>query len=66
MPINTDIYITVRAYNRLGMWSEATSNGFRVDSSPPDIIDVPTVDKTVGMAVKNTQVKLTQIRAIKW
>ena len=57
LPIGTDIYITVRAYNRLGMWSEATSNGFRVDSSPPDVLDAPAVDETKGMAVRNTQVK---------
>ncbi|XP_038057739.1 uncharacterized protein LOC119729229 [Patiria miniata] len=56
MPVGTDIYITVRAYNRLGMWSQATSNGFRVDSSPPDVVDAPAVDETQGMAVTNTQV----------
>ena len=57
LPTSTDIYITVRAYNPLGMWSEATSNGFRVDFSPPDAVEGPTVDETVGVAVKNTQVK---------
>ncbi|XP_022103295.1 uncharacterized protein LOC110986023 [Acanthaster planci] len=56
LPVGADIYITVRAYNRLGMWSEATSNGFRVDSSPPDVVDTPAVDETQGMAVQNTQV----------
>ena len=38
------------------MWSEATSNGFRVDFSPPDAVEGPTVDETLGIAVKNTQV----------
>ncbi|XP_022107048.1 uncharacterized protein LOC110988105 [Acanthaster planci] len=56
LPTCADIYITVRAYNRLGMWSEATSNGFRLDSSPPDVVDAPAVDKSQGMVVQNTQV----------
>ncbi|XP_038050780.1 uncharacterized protein LOC119723938 isoform X2 [Patiria miniata] len=56
MPVGTDIYVTVRAYNRLGMWSQATSNGFRVDSSPPDVVVAPAIDQTLGMAVTNTQV----------
>ena len=53
---NTDIYITVRAYNGLGRWSESTSNGFRVDSSRPQVIQEPTIDGTVGVVVRNTQV----------
>ncbi len=55
---NTDIYITVRAYNRVGLWSEASSNGFRVDRSPPRVKHPPVVDKKVGVIVKNTQVKV--------
>ena len=55
---NTDIYIIVRAYNGLGRWSESTSNGFRVDSSPPRVIQEPTIDGTVGVVITNTQVKL--------
>ncbi|XP_033637440.1 uncharacterized protein LOC117298344 isoform X1 [Asterias rubens] len=61
---NTDIYITVRAYNGLGMWSEATSNGFRVDSSPPRVIQEPTIDGTFGVAVTNTQVLCDVIRFV--
>ncbi|XP_071798435.1 uncharacterized protein [Asterias amurensis] len=59
---NTDIYITVRAYNGLGRWSESTSNGFRVDSSRPQVIQEPTIDGTVGIAVRNTQVFCDVIR----
>ncbi|XP_071784665.1 uncharacterized protein [Asterias amurensis] len=61
---NTDIYITVRAYNGLGMWSESTSNGFRVDSSPPEVIQEPTIDGTVGVVVRNTQVLCDVIRFV--
>ncbi|XP_038050879.1 uncharacterized protein LOC119724031 [Patiria miniata] len=56
LPIGADIYITVRAYNRLGLWSQATSNGFRVDSSPPDVVDTPAVGEMQEMDVKNTQI----------
>ncbi|XP_038071216.1 uncharacterized protein LOC119740085 [Patiria miniata] len=65
MPIGTDIYVTVRAYNRLGSWSQATSSGFRVDSSPPDVVNAPAVDETFGTAVQNTQVLCDLIR-ISW
>ncbi|XP_038050540.1 uncharacterized protein LOC119723761 [Patiria miniata] len=56
LPISTDIYITVRAYNQLGLWSQATSNGFRVDSTPPDAVHAPAVSETQEMAFKNTQI----------
>ncbi|XP_022103276.1 uncharacterized protein LOC110986013 isoform X2 [Acanthaster planci] len=65
LPIGTDIYITVRAYNRLGMWSEAISNGFRVDSSRPDVVNTPAVDETRGVAVRNTQL-LHDVIHISW
>ncbi|XP_022105050.1 uncharacterized protein LOC110986986 isoform X2 [Acanthaster planci] len=65
LPLGTDIYITVRTYNRLGMWSEATSNGFRVDSSPPDVLKAPAFDETQGMAVQGTQI-LRDVIHISW
>ncbi|XP_022100380.1 uncharacterized protein LOC110984469 isoform X2 [Acanthaster planci] len=64
LPVDTDIYITVRAYNRVSAWSEATSNGFRVDSSPPDVVDPPAA-KSKGVAVQNTQV-LRDVIHISW
>ncbi|XP_022088109.1 uncharacterized protein LOC110977889 isoform X2 [Acanthaster planci] len=65
LPVGNDIYITVRAYNRVGLQSEATSNGFRVDPSPPDVVNIPAVDKTVGVAVQNTQV-LRDVVRLSW
>ncbi|KAK3101903.1 hypothetical protein FSP39_007221, partial [Pinctada imbricata] len=41
IPTGTRIYITVRAYNRAGQWSEASSDGFIVDTSAPEITNGP-------------------------
>ena len=57
MPENVLIYITIRAYNRAGLWTEASSNGFKVDSSPPVVVTIPANDKSFGEFVPNTQVR---------
>ena len=56
IPEGAPVYITVRAYNQLGMWTEATSNGFQVDSSPPVVVKATVVDKMLGSVNLNTQV----------
>ncbi|WAR05117.1 hypothetical protein MAR_020486 [Mya arenaria] len=37
LPVGRPIYCTVRAYNKAGFYSEISSNGFVVDTSPPAI-----------------------------
>ena len=58
LPIETTIYITVRAYNRVGLWSERSSDGFKIDDSAPEIVKSPIIDPTKGVIVNGTQVNL--------
>ncbi|KAL3873929.1 hypothetical protein ACJMK2_037006, partial [Sinanodonta woodiana] len=37
LPVGMKIYITIRAYNKAGLYIESTSNGFIVDISAPNI-----------------------------
>ncbi|CAG2242538.1 unnamed protein product [Mytilus edulis] len=54
IPTKTRIYITVRAYNKAGLYSEATSNGFIVDDTPPVFIRKPTLYNEVGSIIENS------------
>ena len=58
VPIATTIYITVRVYNRAGLWSDCTSNGFQIDETPPIAKNEPTMDTSRGVIVKGTQVQM--------
>ncbi|XP_063399976.1 uncharacterized protein LOC134684607 [Mytilus trossulus] len=48
LPVEKTIYITVRVYNRAGLWSEASSNGFKVDDTVP-VITGPTFPQNFGL-----------------
>ncbi|XP_078597675.1 uncharacterized protein LOC144873854 [Branchiostoma floridae x Branchiostoma japonicum] len=65
LPVNTDIYITVRAYNRVGMSVETTSNGFRVDTSAPTVTTAVHFDHTHGSLVSGTQTWRSAVK-IRW
>ena len=62
MPIATTIYITVRAYNRAGLWSDCTSDGFQIDNTPPIVKIQPTMDTSRGVIITGTQVKIRQLK----
>ncbi|XP_076086914.1 uncharacterized protein LOC143057491 [Mytilus galloprovincialis] len=54
IPTNIRIYITVRAYNKAGLNSEATSNGFLVDDSPPFFSRKPELFQQLGSRRENS------------
>ena len=56
LPTRTTIYITVRAYNRVGLWSERSSNGFQIDESVPEVVQEPVMDATMGVIRNGSQV----------
>ena len=56
LPLDSPVFITVMASNPLGLRSRATSRAFRVDTSPPLLVQAPTVDATRGRAVNGSQV----------
>ena len=43
LPVNTDMFVTVKAINHLGLSISATSSPFRVDDSPPVVKQPPTI-----------------------
>ena len=55
LPSNVTIVITVRAYNRAGLWIEVSSDGFQVDDTKPIIVRNVTRDCAFGKG--NTQVR---------
>ncbi len=54
--LGVTIYVTVRAYNRVGLWQERSSNGFQIDITPPDVIQAPKMDTTKGTINEGSQV----------
>ena len=56
LPLDSPVFITVVASNPLGLRSRATSRAFRVDTSPPLLVQAPTVDATRGRVVNGSQV----------
>ncbi|VDH98686.1 Hypothetical predicted protein, partial [Mytilus galloprovincialis] len=51
---NTRIYVTVRAYNKAGLYSESTSNGFLIDDSPPIFNGKPELFQQLGSRRQNS------------
>ncbi|XP_060577218.1 uncharacterized protein LOC132734491 [Ruditapes philippinarum] len=61
LPKGVRIYCTVRAYNRAGMYVEATSNGFIVDDSPP-VFTTNLTMSPIGTIKTGTSVSRTTLR----
>ncbi|XP_062576068.1 uncharacterized protein LOC134237945 [Saccostrea cucullata] len=64
IPLSKRIYVTVRAYNKAGLFVDGISNGFLVDETPPVISNGPKL--TNGSAlVENTQIYRSLVK-IEW
>ncbi|XP_070573771.1 uncharacterized protein [Ptychodera flava] len=57
LQIATPIYVTVRAFNKAGLFTEQSSNGIIVDDTPPTLIKKPRCDNTMGSIFNGTQVQ---------
>ncbi|XP_077866322.1 uncharacterized protein LOC144354078 [Saccoglossus kowalevskii] len=64
LPKSTRIFTTVRAYNKEGLFTEKTSNGFIVDDTPPEIREEPTIDCQFGSIKPGTQVWSSTLRVV--
>ncbi|XP_078321865.1 uncharacterized protein LOC111103999 isoform X3 [Crassostrea virginica] len=64
LPKSERIYVTVRAYNKAGLFVDVTSNGFLVDPTAPDIKKGPTFSRDFGL-VENTQFYRSSIK-VEW
>ncbi|XP_077995632.1 uncharacterized protein LOC144449084 [Glandiceps talaboti] len=65
LPVNTPLYVTVRAYNRAGIYTASSSNGIIVDQSPPAIANGIQFVEGVGSITRNTQVWRSVLR-VQW
>ncbi|XP_072034094.1 uncharacterized protein [Amphiura filiformis] len=65
LPIGVTMYVTIRVYNRVGLWRERSSNGFQIDSTPPEMLQPPAMDSTKGTINEGSQV-MRSIIAFSW
>ncbi|XP_078585869.1 uncharacterized protein LOC144867679 [Branchiostoma floridae x Branchiostoma japonicum] len=63
LSLGIPLFVTVRAYNKAGLWAERSSNGFIVDNSPPSVVTDPKIDSTAGSVITGTQVWRGTLRA---
>ncbi|KAK6173123.1 hypothetical protein SNE40_016641 [Patella caerulea] len=64
LPVNTAIYITVRCYNKAGLYSEATSNGFMIDTTLP-VVTKKVVLSSYSSILSSTVISKSSIE-IEW
>ncbi|XP_071082513.1 uncharacterized protein [Haliotis cracherodii] len=62
LPVGQTLYTTVRAYNKAGLYSEITSNGFLVDITPPEVVVTPGILDGYGSIVAGTSISRTTLR----
>ncbi|XP_078621331.1 uncharacterized protein LOC144887808 [Branchiostoma floridae x Branchiostoma japonicum] len=65
MPADTKIYVTVKAYNKAGLWAEKSSDGFAIDVTPPTVTSQTSIDLSWGSLKADTQVVRTLLR-VSW
>ncbi|XP_070573612.1 uncharacterized protein [Ptychodera flava] len=65
LPLNVPIYVTVRAYNKAGLFTEAASNGIIVDNSPPETVTAARLDVNEGSITPETQIWRSMLR-VSW
>ena len=59
----TRVFVTVVAYNGIGLSSQAYSNGLTVDSSPPISLEMPVIrTEWVGSRSNHTQLSSSSLR----
>ncbi|XP_067663255.1 uncharacterized protein [Haliotis asinina] len=64
LPVGRTLYSTIRAFNKAGQYSEATSNGLLVDDSVPIVVTPPTVRSLMSL-VPNTTISRT-VLSLHW
>ncbi|KAI0220739.1 hypothetical protein LSAT2_027792 [Lamellibrachia satsuma] len=56
LPLDTTIYVTLKVFNKAGLWVERTSDGFKVDDSAPVESKQVQLDGRCGSFNNNSQV----------
>ncbi|XP_055958812.1 uncharacterized protein LOC126830713 [Patella vulgata] len=65
LPTDTRIYITVRCYNKAGLYSEVTSNGFKIDTTLPVVVQRAVPVSTFSSILPSTTISKSSIK-IEW
>ncbi|XP_055958617.1 uncharacterized protein LOC130013975 [Patella vulgata] len=65
LPTDTRIYITVRCYNKAGLYSEVTSNGFKIDTTLPIVVQRAVPVSTFSSILPSTTISKSSIK-IEW
>lgn len=65
LPNSTNLYLTVRAFNRVGLFTERSSPKFQIDSSPPTVIVRPEFITDGLSLVNDTQFDNSVIK-VRW
>ncbi|VDI80173.1 Hypothetical predicted protein [Mytilus galloprovincialis] len=65
LPLLKRIYVTVRVYNKAGLYSEASSNGFIIDETPPVFFENPFLVQDLGSIYKDSIVLRSSFK-VKW
>ncbi|KAI8510730.1 hypothetical protein Bbelb_116460, partial [Branchiostoma belcheri] len=65
LPVGQAVYVTIRAYNKAGLFVERSSNGVRVDDTPPAFVSRPSFDLQQGSIIAESQVWRT-ILSVSW
>nr|XP_034314147.1 uncharacterized protein LOC105348718 isoform X1 [Crassostrea gigas] len=64
LPVGKRVYVTVRAYNKVGLYTDSTSNGFLIDTTAPVISSGPQFASSFSL-VPGTQFYRTLMK-VKW
>ncbi|XP_070557450.1 uncharacterized protein [Ptychodera flava] len=65
LPLHIPIYVTVRAFNKAELCTEASSNGVIVDDSAPVLVRRPSFDESLGSMTSHSQVFNSLLR-VNW
>ncbi|CAH1787741.1 unnamed protein product [Owenia fusiformis] len=56
LPLTTKLFSTIRAFNYAGQWTDAVTNSFTVDITPPVIVTQPHIKTNLGPTKDNFQI----------
>ncbi|XP_067680773.1 uncharacterized protein [Haliotis asinina] len=65
LPIGRRMYITVSAFNKAGMFTASTSNGFIIDNSAPEVGKAPYLVGGQGSLVAMTMISRSTVK-VRW
>ncbi|XP_021364672.1 uncharacterized protein LOC110457646 [Mizuhopecten yessoensis] len=64
LPVGKYIFVTVRAYNKAGLYTESSSNGFLIDDSSPKFDSKPTLASDAGSMIPNVLIFRTSMKVV--